>query len=105
MEVTDPKLRFWSNGLDFAKKCQAITKIAEVHGHSWIPFTGEDLAAMSSTGKSSTDFFPPLTQMKNGSHRSWSCYDHIVSDSTIAFRDASGTAKPSLMPEYNLRNS
>eukprot|EP00959_Pyramimonas_sp_CCMP1952_P071725 1498163-Pyramimonas_sp.AAC.1 len=45
MEVTDTKLRFWSNNLDFVQKCQAIAKIAEVHGHSWIPFTGEDLAA------------------------------------------------------------
>eukprot|EP00959_Pyramimonas_sp_CCMP1952_P138567 2900354-Pyramimonas_sp.AAC.1 len=43
--------------------------------------------------------------MRNGSHLSWSCSVHIVSDSTIAFKGASGTAKPSLMPEYNLRNS
>eukprot|EP00959_Pyramimonas_sp_CCMP1952_P392469 8224328-Pyramimonas_sp.AAC.1 len=65
MAVTDPKLRFWSGNLDFAEKCQAITKIAEVRGHSWIPFTREDLATMSSTGKSVTDYFRPLTQMKN----------------------------------------
>eukprot|EP00959_Pyramimonas_sp_CCMP1952_P177456 3709432-Pyramimonas_sp.AAC.1 len=65
MEVTDPNLRFWSGNLDFAGKCQAIPKIAEVHGHSWIPFTGEDLATMSYTGKCVTDFFRPLTQMMN----------------------------------------
>eukprot|EP00959_Pyramimonas_sp_CCMP1952_P201322 4210165-Pyramimonas_sp.AAC.1 len=60
---------------------------------------------MSSTGKSVTDFFRPLTQMKNGSYRSWSCSVRIVSDSTITFKDASGAPKPSLMPEYHLRNS
>eukprot|EP00959_Pyramimonas_sp_CCMP1952_P273389 5714354-Pyramimonas_sp.AAC.1 len=105
MEVTDPKLRFGSGNLDLAEKCQAITKIAEIHGHPWIPFTGKDLATMSSTGKSVTDFFQPLTQMENGSYRSWSCSVHIVSDSTITFKDASGAPKPSLMPEYHMRNS
>eukprot|EP00959_Pyramimonas_sp_CCMP1952_P408175 8554476-Pyramimonas_sp.AAC.1 len=42
-----------------------------VHG---IPFTGEDLAAMSSTGKPVADFFRPLSQMRNGSHQSWTCF-------------------------------
>eukprot|EP00959_Pyramimonas_sp_CCMP1952_P339988 7120415-Pyramimonas_sp.AAC.1 len=105
MEVTGPKMRFWSSNLDFTKKCQAITKIAEVNGHSWIPFTGEDLAATSSTGKLVTDFFRPLTQMKNGPHHSRSCSVHIVYDSTTTFNDASRAAKPSLMPEFNLRDS
>eukprot|EP00959_Pyramimonas_sp_CCMP1952_P225341 4712654-Pyramimonas_sp.AAC.1 len=60
---------------------------------------------MSSTGKPVTDFFRPLSQMRNGSHHSWSCSIHIVSDSTIVFKDASGAPKSSLMPEYNLRQS
>eukprot|EP00959_Pyramimonas_sp_CCMP1952_P110595 2313639-Pyramimonas_sp.AAC.2 len=60
---------------------------------------------MSSTGKLVTDFFRPLAQMKNGPHHSWSCSVHIVSVSTITFKGASGAAKPSLMPEFNLRES
>eukprot|EP00959_Pyramimonas_sp_CCMP1952_P263281 5505763-Pyramimonas_sp.AAC.1 len=43
---------------------------------------------MSSTGKPVTDFFRPLSQMRNGSHH-----------------NTSGAAKPSLIPEYNLRQS
>eukprot|EP00959_Pyramimonas_sp_CCMP1952_P363089 7603076-Pyramimonas_sp.AAC.1 len=105
MEVTDPKMNVWSNTLTFVKKCQAITKIAEVNGRSWIPFTGEDPAAMSSTGKPVTDLFRPRSQMRNGSHHRWSCYVHIVSDSTIVFKDASGAPKSSLIPEFNLRQS
>eukprot|EP00959_Pyramimonas_sp_CCMP1952_P442990 9273741-Pyramimonas_sp.AAC.1 len=43
--------------------------------------------------------------MRNGSHLGWTCSVHIVSDSTIVFKDKSGPAKPSLLPEYSLRNS
>eukprot|EP00959_Pyramimonas_sp_CCMP1952_P306906 6423314-Pyramimonas_sp.AAC.1 len=45
---------------------------------------------MSFTGKPVMDFFRPLSQMRNGSQHSWSCSIHIVSDSTIVFKDASG---------------
>eukprot|EP00959_Pyramimonas_sp_CCMP1952_P004835 101376-Pyramimonas_sp.AAC.1 len=98
-------MKFWSNNLTSVKKCQAISKIAEVNGHSWIPFIGEDHAAMSSTGNAVTDFFRPLSQMRNWSHQSWTCFVHIVSDSTIVFKDKSWAAKPSLLPEYSLRQS
>eukprot|EP00959_Pyramimonas_sp_CCMP1952_P115417 2412817-Pyramimonas_sp.AAC.1 len=60
---------------------------------------------MSSTGKPVTDFFRPISQMRNGSHQSWTCSVHIASNSTIVFKDTSGAAKPSLMPEYSLRES
>eukprot|EP00959_Pyramimonas_sp_CCMP1952_P129386 2705746-Pyramimonas_sp.AAC.1 len=83
MEVTDPKLKFCSSNLDFAEKCQASTRVAEVHGHSWIPFTGEDLATMSAMGEPVADFFRPLTKMKTGHSHRWSCSIHVVSDSTI----------------------
>eukprot|EP00959_Pyramimonas_sp_CCMP1952_P412543 8644952-Pyramimonas_sp.AAC.1 len=43
--------------------------------------------------------------MRNGSHLGWTCSVHIVPDSTIVFKDQSGPAKPSLLPEYNQRNS
>eukprot|EP00959_Pyramimonas_sp_CCMP1952_P402615 8436783-Pyramimonas_sp.AAC.1 len=43
--------------------------------------------------------------MRNGSNISWSCSVHIVSDSTIAFKDAPRKLKNSLLPEYNLRKS
>eukprot|EP00959_Pyramimonas_sp_CCMP1952_P105142 2197724-Pyramimonas_sp.AAC.1 len=98
-------MKYWSNNLAFVEECQAISKIADVSGHSWIPFLGEDLAAMSSTGKPVTDFFRPFSQMRNGSHLGWTCSVHILSDSAIVFKDKSGPAKPSLLPEYSLRNS
>eukprot|EP00959_Pyramimonas_sp_CCMP1952_P115938 2423735-Pyramimonas_sp.AAC.1 len=60
---------------------------------------------MSPTGKHVTDFFRPLTQAQSGSYHSWSCSVHIVSDSTIVFKDASGAPKSSLVPEFNLRQS
>eukprot|EP00959_Pyramimonas_sp_CCMP1952_P375687 7868356-Pyramimonas_sp.AAC.2 len=41
--------------------------------------------------------------MDNGAQKYWSYSVHIVSDSTISFRDASKKNKPSLLPEYNLR--
>eukprot|EP00959_Pyramimonas_sp_CCMP1952_P294113 6151574-Pyramimonas_sp.AAC.1 len=98
-------MKCWSNSLTFVKKCQVITKIAEVNGHSWILFMGEDLTAMSSTGEPVTDFFRPLSQMRNGSQHSWTCSVHFVSDSTNVFKDTSGAAKPSHMLEYSLRQS
>eukprot|EP00959_Pyramimonas_sp_CCMP1952_P338150 7081483-Pyramimonas_sp.AAC.1 len=60
---------------------------------------------MSDTGKPVTDFFRPLSLMRNGSKTSWSCSVHIVSDSTSAFKDGPGKMKNSLLPEYNLRES
>eukprot|EP00959_Pyramimonas_sp_CCMP1952_P057202 1193975-Pyramimonas_sp.AAC.1 len=98
-------MKYWANKLTFIKKCQAISQIAKVNRHSWIPFVGEDLAAMSSTGKPVTDFFRPLCLMRNGSKTSWSYSVHIVSDSTIAFKDGPGKIKSSLLPEYNLRET
>eukprot|EP00959_Pyramimonas_sp_CCMP1952_P145949 3055837-Pyramimonas_sp.AAC.1 len=58
---------------------------------------------MSSTGKPATDCFRPLRQMRCGSRVAWTCSIHSVSDSTIVFKGRSGPAKPSLCPEYNLR--
>eukprot|EP00959_Pyramimonas_sp_CCMP1952_P379224 7943724-Pyramimonas_sp.AAC.1 len=58
---------------------------------------------MSSTGKPVAGFFRPLSQMRNGSNHAWSCSIHIVSDSIIVFKDRAGKPKPSLCPEFNLR--
>eukprot|EP00959_Pyramimonas_sp_CCMP1952_P422192 8844233-Pyramimonas_sp.AAC.1 len=41
--------------------------------------------------------------MDSGTCKFWSYSAHIVSDSTIAFRDASKKNKPSFLPEYHLR--
>eukprot|EP00959_Pyramimonas_sp_CCMP1952_P374297 7838678-Pyramimonas_sp.AAC.1 len=56
-------------------------------------------------GKPVTDFFRPLSLMRNGPNTSWSCSVHIVSDSTSVFKGAPGKMKNSLLPDYNLRNS
>eukprot|EP00959_Pyramimonas_sp_CCMP1952_P433624 9080444-Pyramimonas_sp.AAC.1 len=53
------------------------------------------------------DRFPSPTEVneKNGSKISWSCSVHIVSLSTIEFKDGPGKMKNSLLPECNLRES
>eukprot|EP00959_Pyramimonas_sp_CCMP1952_P273311 5712686-Pyramimonas_sp.AAC.1 len=58
---------------------------------------------MMAAGKSVTDLFHPLCLMDRGAYKFWSYSVHIVSDSTTSFRDASKKNKPSLLPEYHLR--
>eukprot|EP00959_Pyramimonas_sp_CCMP1952_P040537 847631-Pyramimonas_sp.AAC.1 len=41
--------------------------------------------------------------MESGTYKCWSYSVHIVSDSTISFRESSKKKKPSLLPEYHLR--
>eukprot|EP00959_Pyramimonas_sp_CCMP1952_P127246 2661705-Pyramimonas_sp.AAC.1 len=48
---------------------------------------------MSDTGKPVTDFSRPLCLMRSGSKTFWSYYVHIVSGSTIVFKDGPGKAK------------
>eukprot|EP00959_Pyramimonas_sp_CCMP1952_P154658 3235725-Pyramimonas_sp.AAC.1 len=68
--------------------CQAITRIVEVHGRGWSPFSGEDLAAMVRTGRHPRAFFRPLTQTPHKGHKYWTTAIHLVSDSTCQFRGA-----------------
>eukprot|EP00959_Pyramimonas_sp_CCMP1952_P406630 8522525-Pyramimonas_sp.AAC.1 len=93
----------WAIKLTFLQKYQAIAQIARVNGHSWIPFVGEDIATMMSAGEPAADFFHPLCVMESGRYRCWSYSVHIASGSTISFRELSKKKKPSLLPEYHLR--
>eukprot|EP00959_Pyramimonas_sp_CCMP1952_P313824 6569395-Pyramimonas_sp.AAC.1 len=61
---------------------QAIARLAKVHGHGWIPLSGEDLAAMMRTARHPREFFRPLTQTPHKGHQFWTAATHIVSDST-----------------------
>ena len=71
--VTDPRLKTWAHELaTFQEKAQAITQLARVNGHSWIPFTGEDLASMARTGLDPTEFFHPLCLMAHKRYKFWS---------------------------------
>ena len=89
--VTDPVLKTWTANLSFQGKCQAITRIARVNGHGWLPITGEDIAAMSRTGRPPTDFFRPLWRAKfNKNHEFWTASIHLVSDSTVSFLTPNG---------------
>eukprot|EP00959_Pyramimonas_sp_CCMP1952_P335403 7022787-Pyramimonas_sp.AAC.1 len=45
---------------------------------------------MMATGKSTKDFFHPLCLMEHQQYKFWSCSVHIVSDYTVAFRNAAG---------------
>eukprot|EP00959_Pyramimonas_sp_CCMP1952_P469839 9495654-Pyramimonas_sp.AAC.1 len=51
VDITDARLKAWACKLSFCQRCQAITDITRQNGHSWIPFVGEDLAAMMAANK------------------------------------------------------
>eukprot|EP00959_Pyramimonas_sp_CCMP1952_P410919 8611305-Pyramimonas_sp.AAC.1 len=68
--------------------CQAIARLAEVHGHGWIHFSGEDLAAMARTGRPPRKLFRPLTQGTHQGHKYWTAAIHRIFDSTCQFRNA-----------------
>eukprot|EP00959_Pyramimonas_sp_CCMP1952_P288950 6043110-Pyramimonas_sp.AAC.1 len=35
VDVTDPRLKAWTNNLSFQDNCQAITQVARQNGHTW----------------------------------------------------------------------
>eukprot|EP00959_Pyramimonas_sp_CCMP1952_P318137 6657489-Pyramimonas_sp.AAC.1 len=55
VDITDLRLEAWTCKLSFLERRQAITQVARKCGHAWIPFVGEDIAAMMATGKSIQD--------------------------------------------------
>eukprot|EP00959_Pyramimonas_sp_CCMP1952_P193809 4052802-Pyramimonas_sp.AAC.1 len=90
VDMTDPRLTAWTDNLTFQEKCQAITQIARQNGHSWAPFVGEDIAAMMKTGQSPNNCFHPLCKMQVKKYQLWSCTVHLVSDSTVSLKAATG---------------
>ena len=57
ISVTNPTLQSFASDLTFEEKCQAITRLMKDNGHGWVPFCGEDLYKMASTGRSVDHFF------------------------------------------------
>eukprot|EP00959_Pyramimonas_sp_CCMP1952_P066052 1379227-Pyramimonas_sp.AAC.1 len=62
-----------SPSYEWEEKCQAIIQIARQNGHPWVPFVGEDIAAMVKTGQAPASFFHPLCKMQaTKKHKFWS---------------------------------
>eukprot|EP00959_Pyramimonas_sp_CCMP1952_P294250 6154899-Pyramimonas_sp.AAC.1 len=62
--------------------------MAEVHGHGWFPFSGEDLAAMVRTGRPPRDVFSLLEQSTHRGDKYVGSVMHLMSDSTCKFSGA-----------------
>ena len=85
VSVTDQNLRPTIAPLSFIEKCQAITRLAEVMGHGWMPVGGEDFAEMARTGRHPNQFFRPLTEVPHKKYTFTTLGVHIVGDSTLNF--------------------
>eukprot|EP00959_Pyramimonas_sp_CCMP1952_P251212 5250306-Pyramimonas_sp.AAC.1 len=86
--VVDPSLENSLAWLRCHQRCQAITMMAEVHGHGRIPYSGEDLAATMRTGRPPRDFFRPLEQGTNEGHKYLGAAMRLIAVSTCRFSDA-----------------
>eukprot|EP00959_Pyramimonas_sp_CCMP1952_P341277 7149423-Pyramimonas_sp.AAC.1 len=64
--------------------------MAEVHGHGWIPYSGEDLVAMIRTGRPPRDFLRPLEQRTHRGVKGLGAVTHLISDSTCRFSSVAG---------------
>eukprot|EP00959_Pyramimonas_sp_CCMP1952_P034178 716279-Pyramimonas_sp.AAC.1 len=84
-DLVDPSLKHSFARLQCQQHCHAIAMMAEVHGHVWIPYSGEDLAARIRTGRPPRDVLRPVEQR---THRGFKCLGavtHMISDSTCKF--------------------
>eukprot|EP00959_Pyramimonas_sp_CCMP1952_P355062 7437673-Pyramimonas_sp.AAC.1 len=59
---------------------------------------------MMVTNKYVKDLFHPLCLMDHQHYKFWSCSVHIVSDSTIAFRNAPKKVTNSLLPQFYMQD-